>query len=91
MHSSQSDTPSGTPVRAPGLRLVRIIVVETVAVAIIGGLVWGVAWDAGYPKAGLIAAIIIWLTVSPIIEIATVLKYRNPDATKSRDDASLPL
>ena len=58
------------------LRLVRVIIIEALLVAIVGFLVWGVAWDLGYPIPGLVIAIIIWLTVSPVIEIATVMNYR---------------
>lgn len=70
-----SDLPSNTP--PSGHRLVHIIVFETIAVAILGGLVWGIAWEFGFPRIGLGIAIVIWLTVSPIIEIATVMNYRN--------------
>lgn len=66
--------------RLAGLRLVRVIIVETVLVAFAGLLVWGLAWESGYSRVGLIIAIIIWLTVSPVVEIATVLKYRGPHA-----------
>ena len=59
-----------------GYRLVRIVVLETLLIAIVGFAIWGVAWDMGFPNAGLIIAIVVWLTVSPVIEIATVLNYR---------------
>jgi hypothetical protein len=88
MHPSQPKIAPAKLPRSPGMRLVRIIVVETLAVAIVGGLVWGVAWDLGFPTAGMVAAIAIWLTVSPIIEIATVMKYRHPGAAEMRGDSS---
>ncbi|HZK82064.1 MAG TPA: hypothetical protein VFC46_13375 [Humisphaera sp.] len=62
--------------RSAGFRLVRVVIIETLLVAIVGLLIWGVAWDLNFPKAGLIIAIVIWLTVSPVIEIATVMNYR---------------
>ncbi|MDB5298675.1 MAG: hypothetical protein JWO87_338 [Phycisphaerales bacterium] len=69
LNYSRTDRPSA-------LRLVRVIVLETILVAIGGTLVWGLAWEAGFFWPGLIAAIVIWLTVSPVIEVATVLRYR---------------
>ena|SRR5258707_1117758 len=68
-NSSRSDQPSA-------LRLIHVIVLETILVAVGGALVWGVAWEAGFFWPGLIVAIVIWLTVSPVIEIATVLRFR---------------
>jgi hypothetical protein len=62
--------------RRAALRLIRVIVLETILVAIGGTLVWGLAWEAGFFWPGLIAAIVIWLTISPVIEVATVLRYR---------------
>jgi hypothetical protein len=58
------------------MRLIRVIVMETILVAMVGGIVWGILWEVGFPTAGMIAAIVIWLAVSPIIEIATVVNYR---------------
>ena len=52
-----------------GLRVVRVIITETLLVAFVGLLVWGIAWDINFPKTGMVLAIIIWLTVSPVIEI----------------------
>ncbi|HWE04000.1 MAG TPA: hypothetical protein VG326_16465 [Tepidisphaeraceae bacterium] len=69
--------------RAAGFRLVRVVIIETLLVAIVGLLVWGVAWDMGFPRGGLIIAIVIWLTVSPVIEIATVINYRKATGTES--------
>jgi membrane protein YdbS with pleckstrin-like domain len=70
-----ASTPS-PPERSSALRLIRVIISETLLVAIVGTLVWGIAWEAGYFWPGLIAAIVIWLTVSPVIEVATVMRYR---------------
>jgi membrane protein YdbS with pleckstrin-like domain len=67
---------ASTPERSSALRLIRVIISETLLVAIVGTLVWGIAWEAGYFWPGLIAAIVIWLTVSPVIEVATVMRYR---------------
>ena len=75
MAGPDSSTPTSSGVSS-GYRLVRLIVLETVVVAIGGLLIWGVAWEIGFPTVGLVIAIVIWLTVSPIIEIATVLNYR---------------
>lgn len=61
---------------APGHRLVSIILMETFFVMLAGFTVWGIAWELNYFHVGLVLAIIIWLTVSPAIEIATVLSYR---------------
>jgi len=61
--------------RAAGLRLRRVIVLETLLIALAGLLVWGIAWDLGYPRQGLVVAIVIWIGVSPVIEIATVNRY----------------
>jgi hypothetical protein len=58
------------------LRLRRVIVLETFLVALAGFMVWGIVWEIGFPTAGLVLAIILWLTISPAIEIATVMKYR---------------
>jgi nitrate reductase NapE component len=66
-----------------GFRLVRVVIFETLLVAIVGLLIWGVAWDLGFPTAGLVIAIAIWLTVSPVIEIATVLNYRKSSESNS--------
>jgi len=41
--------------------------VETLAVAIMGGLVWGVAWDLGFPAPGCRGDRDL-VTVSPVIE-----------------------
>ena len=71
-HSDQH----GGPKQSPGMRLVRVIVVETIVVALIGFFVWGFAWELTYPRVGLVLAIVIWLTVSPVIEIAAVANYR---------------
>jgi hypothetical protein len=71
--------------RPSGFRLVHIVVLETLLIAILGFAIWGVAWDLGFPKVGLIAAIVIWLTVSPVIEIATVMNYRKERET-SREE-----
>ncbi|MDB4872429.1 MAG: hypothetical protein JWL97_3433 [Gemmatimonadales bacterium] len=70
-----ASTPS-PPERSSALRLIRVIISETILVAIVGTLVWGIAWEAGFFWPGLIAAIVIWLTVSPVIEVATVMRYR---------------
>jgi hypothetical protein len=59
-----------------GMRMIRIIIIETLAVAIVGFLVLGVAAEMGWYRVGFIAAIVIWVGVSPIIEIATVLRFR---------------
>jgi hypothetical protein len=59
-----------------GFRLVRVIITETLLVALAGLLVWGIAWDINFPKTGMVLAIIVWLTVSPVIEIATLAQYR---------------
>ena len=72
--------------RAAGYRLVRVVIIESLLIAIVGLLIWGIAWDLNFPKAGLIIAIVIWLTVSPVIEIATVMNYRkaaDSDRTRS--------
>ena len=55
-----------------GVRLLRVILLETVLVALLGLIILGVAWEAGFFKVGLIVAALIWFGVSPIIEIATL-------------------
>src|SRR5437588_3939460 len=64
----------GMPVS--GLRLIRVIVLETLAVALLGLFVFGILWDMGFFRAGLVAGAAIWVLVSPVIEIATVLRMR---------------
>lgn len=68
-------------------RVIRIIIVEALTVALVGFFVWGVAWEIGYPAYGLIAAVIIWLSVSPAIEIWTLLGLRQSSRSDSGDDA----
>ena len=53
-----------------------MIVLETLLTAMAGFMAWGVAWDVGHPRPGLVIAIIIWVGVSPVLEIATVTRYR---------------
>ena len=55
-----------------GYRLLRVILLETVLVMLVGLIILGVAWEAGFFKLGLIIAALIWVGVSPIIEIATL-------------------
>ena len=59
-----------------GFRLVRIILLETIAVLLVGLAVFGVLWEMNLFYVGLIAAIVIWVCISPAIEIATVLAAR---------------
>jgi len=59
-----------------GFRLVRIILLETIAVLLVGLAVFGVLWEMNLFYVGLIAAIVIWVCVSPAIEIATVFAAR---------------
>jgi hypothetical protein len=73
-HFDDSEEPDESTME--GFRLVRVIIAETIVVALAGLFVWGIAWDMNYPKTGMVLAIIIWLTVSPVIEIATLAQYR---------------
>ena len=59
-----------------GYRLVRVIIFETVMVAIVGLLVLGLAAELGFYKLGMVLAIVIWVGISPAIEIATVNRAR---------------
>jgi len=71
-----------------GLRLIRVIVLETLAVLLLGLLIFGILWDMGFFHAGLIAGIAIWVLVSPAIEIATVLRLRSPSSSALNSTAS---
>lgn len=59
-----------------GFRLVRIILLETIGVLLLGLAVFGVLWEMNLFYVGLIAAIVIWVCISPAIEIATVFAAR---------------
>ena len=72
-----------------GFRLVRIILLETIAVLLVGLAVFGVLWEMNLFYVGLIAAIVIWVCVSPAIEIATVLAARR-EIREGHDETSLP-
>src|SRR2546430_2544852 len=76
----------GMPVS--GLRLIRVIVLETLAVALLGLFVFGILWDMGFFRAGLVAGAAIWVLVSPVIEIATVLRMRT--GSQAPDEFSMP-
>jgi len=56
--------------------LLRAMVLETLLVFLAGLLVLGLAWEAGFFWAGLIIAVVIWLTVSPAIDFATYRHWR---------------
>jgi hypothetical protein len=79
---------NGMPVS--GLRLIHVIVLETLAVLLLGLLVFGMLWDMGFFRAGLIAGIAIWVLVSPAIEIATVLRMRSPSPSVSSTPKTPP-
>lgn len=72
-----------------GFRLVRIILLETIAVLLVGLAVFGVLWEMNLFYVGLIAAIVIWVCVSPAIEIATVLAARK-EIREGHEETSLP-
>ena len=72
-----------------GFRLVRIILLETIAVLLVGLAVFGVLWEMNLFYVGLIAAIVIWVCVSPAIEIATVLAARQ-EIREGQSRTSLP-
>ena len=72
-----------------GFRFVRIILLETIAVLLVGLAVFGVLWEMNLFYVGLIAAIVIWVCVSPAIEIATVLAARQ-EIRESQSGTSLP-
>jgi hypothetical protein len=77
----QPPPPDRSPM--PGHRLISIILVESFLVMLAGLTVWGIAWELNYFRVGLVLAIVIWLTVSPAIEIATVMSYRREQAGES--------
>ena len=58
-----------------GFRLVRCLLLETFLVMLAGLLVLGFAWEAGFFKLGLILALLIWVGISPIVDLAT-LRHR---------------
>ena len=72
-----------------GFRLVRIILLETIAVLLVGLAVFGVLWEMNLFYVGLIAAIVIWVCISPAIEIATVLAARH-EIREGQGRTSLP-
>ena len=72
-----------------GFRLVRIILLETIAVLLVGLAVFGVLWEMNLFYVGLITAIVIWVCVSPAIEIATVLAARQ-EIREGQSGTSLP-
>ena len=76
MEPEKQGEPQQELARPPAFRLRRVIILESLTVAMVGLIVWGIAWDLNYPTVGLVIAIIIWVTVSPVIEIATVSSYR---------------
>lgn len=59
-----------------GYRLMRVILLETVLVSLLGLAVLGLAWEVGFFRIGLVVAAIIWIGISPVIEIATVRSAR---------------
>jgi len=59
-----------------GFRLVRCLLLETLLVMLAGLLILGFAWEAGFFKLGLILAVLVWLGLSPIIDIATLRHTR---------------
>ncbi len=86
---SQIDSTQPPNANVPkGMRLVWVIILETLIVAVAGLAVWGVAWDLGYPTAGLVVAIVIWVVVSPAIEIATVVSVRRASTEMPGDPPS---
>ncbi|HEX4795604.1 MAG TPA: hypothetical protein VH370_17580 [Humisphaera sp.] len=56
--------------------LLRAMFLETLLVFLAGLLILGLAWEAGFFWAGLIVALVIWLTVSPAIDFATYRHWR---------------
>jgi hypothetical protein len=88
MTETKDSFDEGEETPATGLRMIRIIILETLAVAVIGFLVLGVAAEAGWYRAGFIAAIVIWVGVSPVIEIATVIRMR--EISQNRRSTSRP-
>ena len=56
--------------------LLRAMLLETLLVFLAGLLILGLAWEAGFFWAGLIVALVIWLTVSPAIDFATYRRWR---------------
>ncbi|HEX5245458.1 MAG TPA: hypothetical protein VFW23_19520 [Tepidisphaeraceae bacterium] len=72
-----------------GFRLVRIILLETIGVLLLGLAVFGVLWEMNLFYVGLITAIVIWVCISPAIEIATVFAARR-EIREGQSGTSLP-
>ena len=71
MADSQVTSPrSDSPVR----RTIGRILLEAVAVALVGATVLGIVWEMNHFEAGLIAAIVIWVAGAPFLEILRVLQ-----------------
>jgi hypothetical protein len=60
-----------------GFRLVRCLLLETLLVMLAGLLILGFAWEAGFFKLGLVLAVLIWVGISPIIDVATLRHRRH--------------
>lgn len=57
-------------------RSVRRVLVEAVAVAFIGALVFGTFWELQLRDAGLIVAGIIWIAGAPALELIRLRQTR---------------
>jgi len=60
-----------------GFRLVRCLLLETFLVMLAGLLILGFAWEAGFFKLGLVLAVLIWVGISSIVDLATLRHRRH--------------
>jgi MFS-type transporter involved in bile tolerance (Atg22 family) len=74
MATDPTPFPPGPP--AGPARTARRIIVEAVVVALVGAFIWGLLWDVGQWRYGLIAAIVIWIAGAPLLEFLRVMRAK---------------
>ena len=67
--SSDSSRPA-----SPAKRTISRIVFEAVVVGLLGATALGIAWELDQARAGLIAAVVIWIAGAPFLEIMRVVQ-----------------
>jgi hypothetical protein len=76
IHMTDSIPPTPPPPSSAPARTVRRILVEAAFVAVLGALVLGVFWEAGFYDVGWVFAAVIWAGGTPLLEILRVLQAR---------------
>lgn len=57
-------------------RSIRRVLVEALAVAFLGALVYGTFWELQFPDAGLIVAGVLWIAGAPALELIRLHQSR---------------